>query len=110
MEDASRLTKLAGQFGRDKSGKLVRPGISIPLKLQVSVIDAAGERIVYDKKVHEEEMLSNGGMGIEKLIDSIELKPGRYRISVQSLKDIPELAENPISFGICNWPNSNPID
>lgn len=116
MEDARRLIELAGKFGRDKSGKqpwggkLLWPGISIPLKLKISVIDASGERIIYDKEIHEEEMLGAGSIGIEKLIDVIDLSPGHYKISVQSLKDIPELAESPITFGIFGWPNTNPID
>lgn len=116
MEDARRLMELAGKFGRDKSGKqpwggkLLWPGISIPLKLKVSIIDASGERAIYDKEIHEEEVVGGGSMGIEKLIDTIELKSGHYRISIQSLKDIPELAENPINFGIYKWPNTNPID
>jgi hypothetical protein len=110
MEDAKQLMRLAGQFGKDKNGKLVWPGISIPLRLKISVIDSSGEKITYDKEMHEEEEQGGGGMGEEKLIDSIELRPGRYRVSIQSLKNIPELAENPIKFGIFAWPNSNPID
>lgn len=116
MENARRLDELAGKFGRDKSGKqpwggkLLRPGISIPLKLKITAIDSAGERIVYDKEIHEEERISVGQRGFAKLIDSIELNRGLYRINIQSLKDIPELAESPITFGIYGWPNSNPID
>lgn len=110
IEDAKRLIELAGGNSRDKNGKPLSYGISIPLKLKVSVIELSGDRIIYDKEIHDEEMLSAGGMGIEKLIDTIELRPGRYRVSIQSLKDIPELAEIPINFGIYGWPNSNPID
>lgn len=110
IEEAKRLIKLAGDFGRDKNGKLIRPGISLPLKLRVSAIESSGERVVYDKEIHEEEALGAGGMGIEKLIDVIDLRPGRYKVSIQSLKDIPELAETPITFGIYGWHNTNPID
>jgi hypothetical protein len=49
-------------------------------------------------------------MGEEKLIDSIELRPGHDRVSIQRLKDIPELTENSIIFGISNGQNFTPID
>ncbi len=110
MEDARSLSELAGWFGRDGSGKLRKPGISIPVKLKVRVIDAAGERTIYDKEIYEEEVQGGGGAGIEKLIDSIELRPGRYRINIESLKDIPELTGYPINFGIDGHYNTNPID
>lgn len=109
MEDAKRLIKLAGLSGRDKNGKLVWPGISIPLKLKVSIIESSGERIIYDKEIHEEEMRSAGGMGIEKLIDFIELKPGLYKVSIQSLKDSSEW-EGTIEFGIYRSHNFKLID
>jgi hypothetical protein len=110
MEDTIRIHKLAGEFGRDKNGKLVWPGISIPLKLKVSIVESSGERIIYDKEIHETEMIGTSERGFAKLIDYIELKPGLYRIDIQSLKDIPELTESPITFGIYGRPNSTPID
>lgn len=110
IKNARQLDKLAGQSGRDENGKLYRPGISIPLKLKVSAIEPSDERIIYDKEAYEEEVISHGRRGIAKLIDSIELKRGRYRVSIQSLKNIPELVDNPITFGIYRWPNINPID
>jgi hypothetical protein len=102
--------ELAGGNSKDKNGKPLSYGIAIPLKLKVTAIDSSGERIIYDKEVYEEEMISAGQRGFAKLIDSIELKRGLYKIDVRSLKDIPELVESPITFGIYAWPNSNPID
>jgi hypothetical protein len=110
VEDARRLMELAESDARNKDGKAVSNGIPIPLKLKVSLIEPSGERIIYDKDVHEMEKIGATTLGFEKLIDSIELRPGHYRIDIQSLKDIPELAESPITFGIYGWPNSNPID
>jgi hypothetical protein len=116
MDDVERIRKLAGESGRDKSGKqpwggkLLWPGIPIPVKLKVSVIESSGQRIIYDKEIHEMEKIGVSSRGFIKLIDSIELKHGLYRIDIQSLKDIPELDGSPITFGIYGWPNSNPID
>ena len=110
-EDSKRLLKLMGRTGKDKDGKMMSPGIAIPLKLTISVIDTSGESIIYDKEVHEEEMQSGGGGTYEKLIDLIELMPGgHYRVTLQSLQDVPEFSGNPISVGIHGHYNTNPID
>jgi len=111
MENGRRLMDLAGGNARDINGKPLSYGISIPLRLKVSVIKSSGERIIYGKEIYKEEMIGGGsGRGFTKLIDYIELKPGLYKIDIQSMKDIPELAENPITFGIYGRTNSNPID
>ncbi|HSM98509.1 MAG TPA: DUF5625 family protein [Gallionella sp.] len=110
IEEARRINELAGSDARYKDGTPVSYGIPIPLKLKVSVIEPSGERIIYDKDVHEMEKIGATMFGFEKLIDYIELKPGLYRIDIQSLNDIPELAESPITFGIFGRPNSTPID
>ena len=110
MEDARRLLELAGGNERDKNGKPLSYGVSIPVKLKVAVIDSTGERTIYDKEIYQEEVTGGGSRGVTKLIDVIELNRGQYRINIQSLKDIPELAESPITFGIYGRSNTNPID
>lgn len=110
MEDARRLIELAGSNARFKNGKPLSYGISMPVKLKVSLLDPSGEKVIYDKEIQQEDMIGAGGMGIEKVIDVIDLRPGRYKVSVQSLKDTPEYSENPVTFGIVSWPNTNPVD
>ena len=110
MEDARRLVELLGGNERDKNGKPLSYGISIPLKLRVAVIDSYGERTIYDKEIYQEEMTGGGRRGVTKQIDVIELKRGEYRINIQSLKDGPELAELPITFGIYGRAKTTPID
>jgi Domain of unknown function (DUF5625) len=110
MEEARRISKLAGRDERYKDGKPLSYWVSIPLKLKTSIVESSGERIMYNKEIHEMETIGTSSRGFKKLIDTIELKRGLYRINIQSLKDIPELAESPITFGIYGWPNTNPID
>ena len=110
MENARQLSELAGGNERDKNGKPLSYGVSIPVKLKVAVIDSTGERTIYDKEIYQEEVTGGGSRGVTKLIDVIELNRGQYRINIQSLKDIPELAESPITFGIYGRSNTNPID
>lgn len=110
IEDVKQLIALAEGEPGYRNGEPISYGIAIFLTLVVSAIDQAGERIVYSKSISREQMTSAGGMGVEKLIDVIELKPGNYRIRIQSLKDIPELIGYPINFGIYGKHNTNPID
>jgi hypothetical protein len=110
MEDARRLIELAGSDARYKNGKPLSYGVSMPVKLTVSLIDPSGEKVIYDKEIQQEDKIGAGVMGIEKVIDVIDLRPGHYKVSVQSLKDTPEYSENPVTFGVVSWPNTNPID
>jgi hypothetical protein len=85
--DRARVKKLVGNNHKDGD-----PGIPTPLKLKVSVIEPAGERVIVDKEVLELRLRSWGGGWFEKHIDYIKLMPGNYRVSVKSLKNVPELA------------------
>lgn len=109
-EDKRRVRKLAGGFGRDKNGKLLDPGISIPLKLTINIVDSSGERLLLEKEIREEEMYAYGTDAYLKKISRIALKPGYYRISVESLEDIPELSKTSVSLGIGFNPKDRPID
>jgi Domain of unknown function (DUF5625) len=110
IAEARQINELAGSDARYKDGTPVSYGIPIPLKLKVSVIESSGDRTIYDREIHEMKKIGAARFGFEKLIDYIELKPGLYRINIQSLKDIPELVESPITFGIYGQANSTPID
>ena len=109
MEAGRKLLKLLGRYSRDKEGKLVWPGISIPVKLKVFEIKSSGEKVLYDKEIFEEAMMSGGPRGFAKLIDSIPLKAGHYRVTIRSLENTPELFGYPISLGIYQWPNAEPL-
>ncbi|OGI38522.1 MAG: hypothetical protein A2140_07360 [Candidatus Muproteobacteria bacterium RBG_16_62_13] len=109
-EDRNRVKKLAGSGGRDKFGKPLDYGLSIPVRLNISAIDSSGERIIYNKEVRKEEMAGYGANLYSKRIDRVELRPGLYRVTIKSLQDIPELAETPVSLGIGYRPLTTPID
>ncbi|MBI5556779.1 MAG: hypothetical protein HY885_04015 [Deltaproteobacteria bacterium] len=98
--DRARVKKLVGDHMIDKYGKLVEPGIPIPLRLRINVVDVAGERTIFEKEISEQGLWAWGGVDFAKLIESMILKPGHYRISVETLKDIPELIGIPVTFNI----------
>jgi hypothetical protein len=93
----ARVKKLVGDDIQDKNGD---PGIPTPLKLKISEIGSGGERVIVDKEVLELRLKSWGSGSLDKKIDYIKLLPGHYRVSVESLKDAPELAGIPVAFSI----------
>lgn len=108
-EDRERVRKLAGRYEKDNSGKLIEPGVPILLRFKISVIDASGERLILDQEISELRKTSHGADSFNKRIIEVPLKPGRYRISVESLKDVPELFETPVIFSIGFYAKSDPI-
>lgn len=103
MTDTQRVVKLAGDGGYDpKTHKRLNNGLPIPLKLKISRLKPSGEISIYDKEIIEEELEAYraDAKGLSKKIDRIKLAPGNYRVRVEALRDIPELAATPIQFGI----------
>jgi len=47
--DRKRIKKIAGGFGKDRNGNLVEPGIGIPLKLTIRVVDSTGDKYFLEK-------------------------------------------------------------
>lgn len=99
--DGARVGKLAGRYDKDKSGRLIEPGVPIVLRLKIYVINSSGDRLVLEQDVSELRMTAMGGDHYTKgIIPPLILKPGSYRISVESLKDVPELIGTPVEFQI----------
>lgn len=99
-EDRERVRRLVGDYGRDKSGNLIRPGILISLKLTIHTHEATGERTYLEKELLVGEMFAYGEKDFLRYIDNIKFAPGVYRISVESARDVPELATTPVFLGI----------
>lgn len=94
--DRARVKKLVGENAQFKGGT----GVPTPLIFKISVIDATGERPMLQQEIPELRLRSWGGDSFDKHIAYVILKPGHYRISVESLKDAPELVGTPIAFSI----------
>lgn len=99
--DQERVRKLVGYHQKDRNGKFTEPGIQIPLKITINIIDSSGERLFLEREVLTMGM--DGGPAInffDREIDFIQLPPGLYRVMVQSLKDITELVNTKVILGI----------
>jgi hypothetical protein len=106
LEDRARVKKLVGDDGQRKDGD---PGISTPLKLQIYYIDAAGEKLIHERDIPVLRLRSWGAGHFSKHIAYINLKPGNYQVSVESLRDAPELAGTPIALSIGFYAKSTPV-
>ena len=107
--DRERVKKLAGDYGRNQNGKLINPGISVPLNLNINVIDSLGERPIFNLKIVEEEMRGYGADHFLKQIATIPLKPGHYRVSVETMRDTPDLIGTFVFLKISFYAKSTPI-
>jgi hypothetical protein len=101
VEDRERIRKLAGSGGYDpKARKRLDNGLPIPLRLTITRLDPSGVSPIHDKEIIEEELEGYSATYYSKIIDTVRLSPGNYRVRVEALRDIPELAETPINFTI----------
>ncbi len=76
----------------------------IPVHMQVVELQPNGVRVVYEKDRANLQLQGFGSDYFDKIIDRISLQPGRYRVTVTSLKDIPEMEGIPVSFVIGTYP------
>lgn len=109
QEDRERVRKLMGGYMTNASGKVTEPGVPIVLKLRIAIVTELGESPILDKEISELRLTSWGGDSFGKEIAVVILKPGRYRIRVESLRDVPELVGTPVIFSIGRDTKSAPI-
>jgi len=97
--DRARVRKLTGGGGTI-NGKPAEPGIPIPLKITIHVIDASGEKPFLEKEVITLAICAWGSNHFMRKIDTIHMPPGLYRVTIVNLRDIPELADTKVKFHI----------
>jgi hypothetical protein len=91
--DRERVRKLVGSWGKKRgTRRSIEAGILIPLKITISVSDSSGAHPVLEKEVLVGDVYAYGNNYFLREIEYIEIPAGRCRITVQSLKNIPELA------------------
>ncbi|NKI70726.1 hypothetical protein GN109_14985 [Collimonas pratensis] len=104
-----RIAKLLGLRDPDDGGGYkdadgqfvsIRTGIHIPLRLTVSRLDGENEVVVYDENFHQLRSLGGNDSSFLRTIDRVKLEPGHYRIRLEALAAVKELAEVPVNFEI----------
>lgn len=100
-EDRLRVKKLVGSSGINKyTGRPVDTGIPIPIRIRVFEINDVEERAILDKEVTELALYGSTAERFDKKIVDSDLSPGQYRVSIDSLEDIPELQKTRVEFAI----------
>jgi hypothetical protein len=100
QEDRARVRKLLGDNHKDGIGRWVDTGIPTPLKFKISIIDVTGERQMFDLDIPPMGIISWGADSFGKLFFSMTLKPGLYRVSVESMQDAPEIVGTTVTFEV----------
>jgi hypothetical protein len=126
-EDSKRVAKLTGSgaYRIGESGERIYgdTGIPVYLELKIMGLDEVVKGFYFEERLYVGPV-SAGGVEwvdgkpskgtdkayIEKIIKSIRLKPGLYRITLKSLRDIPELKGTSVAFKLGWYWNSQPFD
>lgn len=90
--DRDRVWKLVGGSIKDESGKWIELGAPVTLHINVTQTENDAALTKLDEQVIAPRLSSSGDGVLNAKIDDIQLAPGRYTITAESLKDAPELA------------------
>jgi hypothetical protein len=107
--DRARVEKLAGDYGRDKAGKLIHPGVPIPLRIRIEARKPSTLESVFEREFLEEEMYAIGDTYFRTEITTVKLKPGTYHLMIENFKEVPELKSTPVTLTMTSNPKSYAI-
>ncbi|WP_291987229.1 DUF5625 family protein [Candidatus Accumulibacter sp. ACC007] len=106
QEDRERVRKLVGDDGQFINGD---PGVPTPLRVKILEIRESGDKPFFEQELQISRLRSWTGNTFVKHIAYVRLNPGNYRVRVESLKDVAELAGMPLFFSIGFYPKSTAI-
>ena len=107
--DRQRVLNLAGDSRRDQAGKLIRPGVGIPLRLRLVATNPSDLEQPFEKEFSEQQKTGASETDVYLSISNIRLKPGTYRITVENLKSVPEMRGTPTTVFVARRPKSGAI-
>lgn len=107
-EDRRRVERLINESYFDAQGRFRRRN-ELLLTLRVVDIGADQIRTVFDEKIDRYLGGGHGGKTLYRDIATVILKPGLYRVRIESLQDVPALDSVPIEFSVGWYPKSGPI-
>lgn len=98
--DLARLAKLAGETSYSPAGAVTATAIPTPVRLRIARIENGASTEVFSDEIRQASLMASSRTSISLLIGRVELPPADYRVTVESLQDVPELDETPTSFGV----------
>lgn len=108
-KDRQRVLKLAGDPRRDQAGKLIAPGISIPLRVRLVSLNPSDLEQAYEREYAEQQRSGVSDTDVYSEIATFRLKPGPYRITVENVKVVREIQDTPVSIYFSARPKSTAI-
>lgn len=118
-DDEYRVEKLVGGGSTYTDGKYEKPGIVAPIRLEIVRIDgdsSEGSKVIYKDTVESQGHYVHGFTEIKfnghyrRMLISIALKPGLYRVHVNTIRDSPEFVGTPTHLKIEWHPNARRLD
>ena len=94
-EERKRISDLVGgpYNDTDIKGRLVRPGVTVPIHLTVRTIrNGKPNDLLRDERYLAEGREGFSANSFYRFFASIGLEPGLYRVTAETLTDVPELA------------------
>lgn len=95
--DRAIARRLVGGIDRDSAGKLLEPGVQIPVRIRIARLES--EETVLDKETLP-VLYSWNGESLNSLIAEVDLTPGSYSVVISSLKASAEVASRPIRVSV----------
>ena len=70
--------------------KSASPGVIVPVHIRIEQVDSAGVATVHTDEVDDTEGIEGGGpLGIDRLITDVRLRPGKYRLRANTIRESP---------------------
>ena len=107
--DRERVKKLAGGAQRDKDGKIMQPGVPIPVRIRINAIKPSALEGVFEREYLTADMDSYGFVFYQTVITNPRLKPGTYHLLIESLKSVPEYQGIPVTLTVTTDPKGGTI-
>jgi hypothetical protein len=87
--DRDRVLRIIGSQDGGKDRRPSNPGVLTPVKLSIHRIDRKGQELVYEKTT-EPFVTSWGSTEFGKILGYCDLRPGKYRLVLESMVDAAE--------------------
>lgn len=107
--DRARVVALAGSPERDRTGKLMRPGTPIILRVKISANKPSATEREYEKVFTDQLMNGCSATDCYTIATDVRLKPGVYHFEIENRHSVLELKNTPVVFTITADPKSSTI-
>jgi hypothetical protein len=113
--DLYRILNLVGTGAMYSDGRYAKPGVIVPLRVVITPLkEGSTGAPVVDKTVDVQGSYRHGFTAVKfsgnynRMIVPVVLKPGTYRVQLQTIKELPEFSGIPSYLNIGFHPKASP--